>query len=84
MDKNKIMCEKDFARCFNVRIADKCCANCKHCECECEGEATCMHPNRNDTGLWAEEDATFPYQRFNVWQHNVCDLWEAKGEQANE
>lgn len=79
MQTKGIMCREDFAREFHVRLADKCCANCKHGENECEGEATCMHPKRNDTGYWAEEDVTLPYQAFNVIQSNVCDLWEPKG-----
>lgn len=79
MQSQEIMCSEDFERIFNVRLAEKCCANCKHGEIEYEGDATCIHPNRNDTGCWAKEDATLPYQTFNVMQSNVCDLWEAEG-----
>ena len=62
----KIMCMEDFDTTFHVRLADKCCANCKHGEYECEGGATCRNPKRNDGG----------YLYYNTLQCNVCDLWE--------
>ena len=30
MQTKEIMCREDFEREFHVRLADKCCANCKH------------------------------------------------------
>ena len=50
MAAKEIMCAEDFDRIFNVRLAEKCCANCKHSKCEYEGCATCFNPKRNDGG----------------------------------
>ena len=33
MPSKEVMCSDDFERIFNVRLAEKCCANCKHGEC---------------------------------------------------
>lgn len=79
MSDDRIMCAEDFEVCFNIRIAEKCCANCKYGDCECEGEATCRHPKRNDNGGLGD-GLSLPYYYYNVLQHQVCDLWEAKGE----
>ena len=75
----KIMCREDFERAFHVRLADRCCANCKHGESEYEGCATCRHPFRNDGGkdYEAGERASKVYS-YNSMQHEVCDLWEQK------
>lgn len=75
----EITCCEEFERMFNVRLAEKCCANCKHGEREYEGCATCKHPKRNDTEYWYKDEDTLPYAPYNVKQFNVCDLWEAKG-----
>lgn len=81
MSSKEIMCAEDFDRVFNVRLAEKCCANCKHGDCEYEGEATCSHPKRNDGGQSYEEgELAQKYYSYNACQCNVCDLWEAKGE----
>ena len=81
MSSKEIMCAEDFDRIFNVRLAEKCCANCKHSKCEYEGCATCSHPKRNDGGYTYEEGETAQkYYSYNACQCNVCDLWEAKGE----
>ena len=80
MSSKEIMCAEDFERVFNVRLAEKCCANCKHGDCEYEGGATCSHPKRNDGGRSYEEgEVAQKYYSYNVCQCNVCDLWEAKG-----
>mgnify|MGYP003293504736 CR=1 FL=1 len=73
MPSQKIMCCEDFERTFKVRIANKCCANCKHGEREYEGFATCSHPKRNDGG---EEESR--YYSYNAHQWEACDLWEAR------
>lgn len=41
MQTKEIMCREDFEREFYVRLADKCCANCKHGEIECEELKPC-------------------------------------------
>lgn len=79
MKSKEIKCREDFERIFNVRIAEKCCASCKHSDIEVEGDATCKHPKRNDKGQLSKEDAVSTYKTFNVMQSSVCDLWE-KGE----
>ena len=41
MSSKEIMSEEDFNRIFNARLAEKCCANCKHgepCDYECGTE----------------------------------------------
>lgn len=80
----KIMCQEDFDRVFNMRIADKCCANCKYSKCEHEGYATCSHPARNDGGYCYEEgEETSKCWPYNTMRSNVCDGWgpkEKKGE----
>lgn len=81
MSSKEIMCAEDFERVFNMRLAEKCCANCKHGDCEYEGDATCSHPKRNDGGQSYEEgELAQKYYSYNACQCNVCDLWEAKGE----
>ena len=73
MNNTKITCISDFEKAFNLRFTEKCCGVCKYGECECDGDATCSHPKRNDTS----EDG-IPYLKRNVMQMNVCDLWEKK------
>jgi hypothetical protein len=73
MNNTKITCISEFEEAFNLRFAEKCCGICKYGECECDGDATCSHPKRNDT----DEDGV-PYLKRNVMQMNVCDLWEKK------
>ena len=81
MSSKEIMCAEDFDHIFNVRLSEKCCANCKHGDREFEGEATCSHPKRNDGGRAYEEgELAQKYYSYNARQCNVCDLWEAKGE----
>ena len=81
MSSKEIMSEEDFNRIFNARLAEKCCANCKHGKCEYDGYATCRHPKRNDGGYAYEEgELTKKYYSYNTHQYDVCDLWEAKGE----
>lgn len=79
MNDNKIMCAEDFEKCFNVRLAEKCCANCKHGECEYEGYVTCRHHKRNDGG-YAYESGELAYKicTYNSSKCYVCDQWEAK------
>lgn len=73
------MCEKDFDAVFHVRLAPRCCANCKHGDNEFEGGATCYHPNRNDGGYSYEEgEVTSKWHCYNTMQNFVCDLWEEK------
>lgn len=80
MQSKEIMCSEDFERAFHVRLAEKCCANCKHGECEYEGCATCRHPERNDDGYTYEQgELASKYYSYNAHQCDVCDLWEAKG-----
>lgn len=74
----KIMCCEDFERVFNVRRAQKCCANCKYGSCEYEGFATCSHPKRNDGGC-KNEEGEGSYYPYNAHQCDVCDLWKKKG-----
>ena len=75
----QIMCKKDFDDVFHVRVADRCCANCKHGENEYEGGATCRHPKRNDGGHDYEEGiTTSKWYSYNTMQCDVCDLWEGK------
>ncbi len=75
----KIMCEADFDKALNVRLADKCCANCKHGENEYEGGATCSHPERNDGGNYYENgECARKVWEYNTMQGYVCDGWEAK------
>lgn len=79
MDKTKIMCNEDFKKCFNWRIAEKCCENCKHGEEECDAYITCHHPKRNDGGYAYEEGETASkFYTYNSKRHMVCDLWETK------
>lgn len=78
MPSKEIMCCEDFERAFHVRLAEKCCANCKHGGSEYEGFATCSHPKRNDGG-YADEEGESKYYTYNAHQCDVCDLWEAKG-----
>lgn len=81
MSSKEIMCAEDFVRIFNVRLAEKCCANCKYGDCEYEGGATCRHHKRNDGGwLYEKGEVSQKYYSYNVCQCNVCNLWEAKGE----
>jgi hypothetical protein len=68
MQSKEIMCDEDFEKCFNVRLA-KCCASCKYGDLEYEGEATCEHPKR-PSGLG--------YFAYSVLQCQVCNLWESK------
>jgi hypothetical protein len=79
MQSKEIMCSEDFERAFHVRLAEKCCANCKHGEREYEGFATCSHPKRNDVG-YVDEEGESKYYTYNAHQCDVCDLWEVKGE----
>lgn len=75
----KIMCEADFNKAFHVRLADKCCANCKHGENEYEGGATCSHPSRNDGGnAYENGECASKWYGYNTMQCNVCNGWEAK------
>lgn len=78
MPSKEIMCCEDFERTFKVRVADKCCANCKYSDNEYEGFATCRHPKRNDGG---EDESS--YYSYNAHQWEVCDLWEAKKRRGN-
>ena len=72
-----IMSIEDFDRTFHTRLADKCCANCKHGECEYEGGATCRNPKRNDGGyLYEKGEPSSKYFSYNTMQCDVCDLWE--------
>ncbi len=75
----KIMCKDDFNKAFNVRLADKCCANCKYGESEFDGDATCSHPERNDNGndCWNRK-CDRKFRHYNTTQCHVCDGWEAK------
>lgn len=76
-----IMCEDDFAKAFNVRLADKCCANCKHSSNDYGGYTyvTCSHPKRNDGGNKYESgETTRKFNEYNAPQCYVCDGWEAK------
>ena len=80
----EILCCEDFEVAFHVRLAEKCCANCKHGECEYEGCATCMHPKRNDGGKdYQLGVTTSKWYSYNAMQFNVCDLWECKEEGAS-
>lgn len=74
---SRIMCMEDFDKAFHLRLAERCCANCKHGEREFEGGATCCHPKRNDGG----ESLMYKWFLYNTSQCNVCDLWEG-GEDA--
>lgn len=75
----KIMCEADFDKAFHVRLADKCCANCKYGKNEYEGGATCSHPSRNDGGNDYEKgECSSKVWKYNTMQSCVCDGWEAK------
>lgn len=78
MQSQEIMCSEDFERIFNVRVAEKCCANCKYGGIKYEGFATCSHPKRNDCGYGYEEGEE-KYYPYNILQCNTCDLWEKKG-----
>ena len=71
------MCSEDFEVAFHVRLAARCCANCKHGKNEYDGYATCFHPKRNDGGRDYEAgETTSKWSSYNTWQNSVCDLWE--------
>lgn len=58
---------REFEKAYNVRLAEKCCASCKHGDVCYEGEANCNHPFvRGELPRGGMID-------------DVCDLWEKKG-----
>jgi hypothetical protein len=81
--------EEKFRKAYNVRRVEQCCGNCKHFERNYE-DAGCAHPKQAefDSFLKAmrecdpEYSVTYgAYDGTNVDEGNVCDLWEAKGEE---
>lgn len=78
--KDEINSVEDFERVFNYRMADRCCANCKHGENEYEGCATCHHRERFDFG----RDNDTRVMSYNALQHFVCDAWERKESEVRD
>ena len=72
VESDEINCAEDFERKYNYRLAERCCANCKHGENGYEGCATCRHPERFDFGRHND----FRIRAYNVNQSDVCDAWE--------
>lgn len=59
----------EFKERHNFRLADKCCANCKHGSVGYEGECDCEHPLIDSDERWL----------LGNMIDDVCDLWERKG-----
>ena len=68
-DKSKPMKWQEFKTAHNFRIAEKCCANCKHGAEGYESECDCENPLIDEEDRW----------RAGGEINNVCDLWEAEG-----
>lgn len=56
----------------HLRVAEKCCLNCRFGEADWEGVAICTHPSLDYT----DEDGEQQHAEICARQCDVCDLWE--------
>ena len=72
---NQYETDKAFEEKYNLRIADKCCLNCRHGDGEYDGAATCSHRERE---FYDEEVGYMRKGSYNCACYNVCDAWEKR------
>ena len=65
-----------FEKKYNFRLAEKCCLNCHWGRTEYEGEATCVHPEREVPVDGSSGEIYI--DRNNTCECNVCDAWKPK------
>lgn len=65
----------EFEKNNHLRLADKCCGNCKHGEDDWEGASNCKHPSLEYYDEFMEEKQ---YANIGAMQCKVCDKWEKR------
>ena len=71
-ERDQNMTWVEFAKTYHFRVAERCCANCKHGKVRYGGECDCTHPLVVD-----DDDIT------GRSIADVCDLWDTNKPNGN-